>query len=268
MRELIIIRGAGDLASGVGHRLKKSGFRVIMLEIDKPTVIRRTVSFATALFTGETVVEGIKAVKTYGHKEALNLSATSVIPILIDPSGQSIKELKPDGVVDCILAKKNLGTSISMATAVVAVGPGFTAGVDAHAVIETKRGHYLGRVIWEGGAIPNTAVPGYIGGYSIERLIKAPAEGKVKVIKDIGELVKAGDPLCEIEGKYATAAIDGLLRGMIMDGSMVYEGMKIGDIDPRGESVDCHTISDKARSIGGGVLEALLGIFNVQENIK
>lgn len=262
MRELIIIRGAGDLASGVAHRLKKSGFRVIMLEIEKPTVIRRTVSYATAVFTGEIIVEGIKAVKVNSLEEAAAVSQTDMIPILIDSTGESIKALKPDGVVDCILAKKNLGTDIYMAPAVVAAGPGFTAGFDAHAVIETKRGHYLGRVIWDGAAIPNTGVPGDIGGYSKERLIKAPAGGQVKIIRDIGEMVKAGEPLCEIEGKYAFAAIDGLLRGMIMDGSLVYEGMKIGDIDPRGKEADCYTISDKARAIGGGVLEALLGIFD------
>ena len=262
MRELILIRGAGDLASGVGHRLKKSGFRVIMLEIENPTVIRRTVSFAAAVFTGETEIEGIKAVKANTYQEAAALSRTNMIPVLIDPMGESIKTLEPDGVVDCILAKKNLGTNIHMASAVVAAGPGFTAGIDAHAVVETKRGHDLGRVIWDGSAEPDTGTPGDIGGYSRERLIKSPAQGRVKIIRDIGTMVKAGDPLCEIEGKYALAAIDGLLRGMIFDGSQVYEGMKIGDIDPRGSKVDYRTISDKARAIGGGVLEALLSIFD------
>lgn len=262
MRELIIIRGAGDLASGVSHRLKKGGFRVIMLEIEKPTVIRKTVSFATAVFAGEAEIEGIKAVKADTYQEAAALSRTNIIPVLIDPTGESIKALKPDGVVDCILAKKNLGTNIHMAPAVVAAGPGFTAGIDAHAVVETNRGHYLGRVIWDGSAEPNTGTPGDIGGYSKERLIKAPAQGRVRIIRDIGSMVKAGDPLCEIEGKYALAAIDGLVRGMIIDGSQVYEGMKIGDVDPRGSKIDYRTISDKARAIGGGVLEALLSIFD------
>ena len=262
MREIVVIRGAGDIASGVGYRLKKSGFRVIMLEIEKPTVIRRTVSFATAVYKGETMVEDMKAVKVDTAEEALEKSKENLIPVLIDGEGKNIEIIKPAAVVDCILAKKNLGTNINMAPAVIGVGPGFTAGVDVHAVIETKRGHDLGRVIWKGSASPNTGIPGDIEGYSTERLIRATADGTLRIIKDIGQLVKRGDKLCEINGEFVTATIDGLIRGMIMDGSWVYKGMKIGDIDPRGDKVNCYTISDKARAVGGGVLEALLNILD------
>ncbi|NLM42969.1 MAG: EF2563 family selenium-dependent molybdenum hydroxylase system protein [Clostridiales bacterium] len=262
MREIVVIRGAGDIASGVGYRLKKSGFRVIMLEIDKPTVVRRTVSFASAIYKGETMVEDMKAIKVDTAKEALEISKENLIPVLVDKEGKSIEVIKPTAVVDCILAKKNLGTNINMAPAVIGVGPGFQAGVDVHAVVETKRGHDLGRVIWNGSAAPDTGIPGDIEGYSSERLIRATSEGRLKIIKDIGQIVKKGERLCEIDGEYVIAAIDGLLRGMIMDGSWVYKGMKIGDIDPRGNEVNCYTISDRARAVGGGVLEALLSILD------
>lgn len=261
MREKIIIRGAGDIASGVGHRLKRCGFKVIMLERDRPTVIRRTVSFASAVFTGKTEVEGIKGLLVKSIEEAEQMSNTNYIPLLIDPKGQSIGALKPDALVDCILAKKNLGTTLNMAPVVIGAGPGFCAGLDVHAVVETKRGHDLGKVIYSGSAAPDTKVPGSIEGFSFERLVRSPADGVVEVVRDIGHIVKIGDLICRVGEHEVKAAISGMVRGMIQNGELVYKGMKIGDIDPRGMEASCYTISDKARAVAGGVIEALLTIL-------
>lgn len=259
---MVLIKGAGDLATGIAYRLKKSGFHIVMTEIHKPTTVRRTVAFSQAVFDNEIVIEGIKGVKVNNINEIYEEIREGNIPIIIDEKADIIKELRPDVVVDAIIAKKNLGTSIEDAAIVIGVGPGFEAKVDCHLVVETKRGHYLGKVIEEGSAIPNTGVPGNIGGYTKERIIRASSNGKIKPVVAIGDFVKKGDIVAYIDGIEVLAEIDGIVRGMLQEGIEVFKGMKSGDIDPRCEKDHCFTISDKARSIGGGVLEAIMYMNN------
>lgn len=259
---MILIKGAGDLATGIAYRLNKSGFDIVMTEIDKPTTVRRTVAFSQAVFDNEILIEGIKGVKVNNINEIYKEINQGNIPIIIDEKAEIIKELKPDVVVDAIIAKKNLGTSIEDAPIVIGVGPGFEAKVDCHLVVETKRGHYLGKVIEEGSAIPNTGVPGNIGGYTKERIIRASSNGKIKPVVSIGDFVKKGDVVAYVDGVEVLAQIDGIVRGMLQEGIEVFKGMKSGDIDPRCEKDHCFTISDKARSIGGGVLEAIMYMKN------
>ncbi len=265
---MVLIKGAGDLATGIAYRLKKSGFDVVMTEIHKPTTVRRTVAFSQAVFDNEIVIEGIKGVKVNNINEIYEEIREGNIPIIIDEKAEIIKELRPDVVVDAIIAKKNLGTSIEDAPIVIGVGPGFEAKVDCHLVVETKRGHYLGKVIEEGSAIPNTGVPGNIGGYTKERIIRASSNGKIKPVVAIGDFIKKGDIVAYIDGIEVLAEIDGIVRGMLQEGIEVFKGMKSGDIDPRCEKDHCFTISDKARSIGGGVLEAIMYMSNNNLNLK
>lgn len=265
---MVLIKGAGDLATGIAYRLKKSGFDIVMTEIHKPTTVRRTVAFSQAVFDNEIVIEGIKGVKVNNINEIYEEIREGNIPIIIDEKAEIIKELRPDVVVDSIIAKKNLGTSIEDAPIVIGVGPGFEAKVDCHLVVETKRGHYLGKVIEEGSAIPNTGVPGNIGGYTKERIIRASSNGKIKPLVAIGDFVKKGDIVAYIDGIEVLAEIDGIVRGMLQEGIEVFKGMKSGDIDTRCEKDHCFTISDKARSIGGGVLEAIMYMSKNNLNLK
>ncbi|ABO48862.1 biotin/lipoyl attachment [Desulforamulus reducens MI-1] len=257
MNRLIVIKGAGDLATGIAHRLHCSGFSVVTTELPQPTVIRRTVSFAEAIYTGTVVVEGITAVKT-SMERTLQVVEEGKIPVVVDPTGVMIKQLQPWAVVDAILAKRNVGTQITDAPIVVGVGPGFTAGVDVHAVVESMRGHYLGRVIHAGQAIPNTGIPGELGGYAKERILRAPCAGVFRAERQISDLVSAGETVAWVNEQPVVVAISGVLRGLLKEGLSVEPDMKIGDVDPRCQPEHCFTISDKARSIGGGVLEALL----------
>ena len=295
---LIICRGAGDLATGIIHRLHRAGHRVIALETDYPAAIRRQVSFCEAVYDGSAVVEGVTArlvpaladaetdTETYSGENdtpAAHIASekwdSSVIeavleageiPLLIDPKGESIELLKPDVVVDAIIAKKNLGTTINMAPLVIGVGPGFTAGHDVHLVIESMRGHNLARIITDGMAQPNTGVPGNIAGFTSERVIHAPAAGYIHDVRKIGDIVQKGDEIARIypdkesydnalsEYVPVNATITGIIRGLIREGYYFREGFKIADIDPReSELTNCFTISDKARSIAGSVLEAV-----------
>ena len=265
---MVLIKGAGDLATGIAYRLKKSGFDIVMTEINKPTTVRRTVAFSQAVFDNEIVIEGIKGVKVNNINEIYEEIREGNIPIIIDENAEIIKELSPDVVVDAIIAKQNLGTSIEDAPIVIGVGPGFEAKVDCHLVVETKRGHYLGKVIEEGSAIPNTGVPGNIGGYTKERIIRASSNGKIKPVVAIGDFVKKGDIVAYIDGVEVLSEIDGIVRGMLQEGIEVFKGMKSGDIDPRCEKDHCFTISDKARSIGGGVLEAIMYMNNNNLNLE
>lgn len=261
-RDLVIIRGAGDIASGISHRLHRSGFKVVMLETDSPTVIRRTVSFAEAIFSESTEVEGIIAERANDIKDVWSIICHNKIPVLIDKSCDSIKVLQPFAVVDAILAKRNLGTHLKMAPIVIGCGPGFVAGNDVKAVVETKRGHDLGRVIFSGAAQPNTGVPGVIGGYGKERVMHSPAAGIYKIEKEIGDMVEVGDILGYVGETSVLATLSGVLRGQLKNGLVVPKGLKIADIDPRGNKEHCFSISDKARAIGGGVLEAICFFSN------
>lgn len=274
MREkLVIIRGAGDLATGVAQSLYEAGFRLLLLEVEKPSAIRRQVALCEAVYDGTAVVENLTCCRCRSLAEVRKVWEGEVIPLLVDPEGASIAALKPWAVVDAILAKKNLGTNRRMARHTVALGPGFTAGVDVDAVIETKRGHQLGRIIWQGTAIANTGIPGLIAGYGKERVIHSQQAGFVYGLVHIGDKVKKGQPMAvlteepipsgvavtECMGTPILASLTGFVRGLIRDGYQVPPGFKIADIDPRDdERENCFTISDKARSLGGAVLTALL----------
>lgn len=259
MKEIVIVRGGGDIASGVIQKLYRCGFKVLVLEIENPTCIRRAVSFSEALFEDEIEVEGIKSVRVRNLEEIEDAWKNNKVPVIVDPKGSYINLLKPKAVVDGILAKKNLGTYINMAPITIALGPGFEAGKDVDVVIETNRGHNLGRLIFNGEAQADTGAPGNIGGYTKERVIYSPCDGVINNIREIGDIVKKEEPLAYVGDYIVRATIDGVLRGIIRNSSKVYEGLKIADIDPRlEERKNCFTISDKARTIGGGVLEALI----------
>lgn len=254
----VLIRGAGDIASGIALRLHRAGMQVVMTDLPAPTAIRRTVCFSQAILLGEMTVEDVTARRADSVEEAESLLRRGLIPVLADPDCACRAQLRPDALVDTILAKRNLGTKIDDAPVVVGIGPGFTAGEDCHAVIETMRGHTLGRVIYSGRAIPNTNVPGLIGGFAGERVLRAPADGAFRSVRRIGDLVKAGDVAGYVSGEPMVCTIDGVLRGLIADGIPVRKGMKSGDVDPRGNVENCYTVSDKATAVGGGVLEAIL----------
>ena len=255
---LILVKGAGDLATGTAVRLYRAGFQVVMTDIAQPTAVRRTVAFSQCIYDGQTTVEGITARKAENRDQVRDILAAGEIPVLVDPQAAILAQLPFMVVVDAILAKKNLGTTISDAPIVLALGPGFTAGTDCHGVIETKRGHDLGRLILEGSAIPNTGVPGDVGGYTKERIIRAPADGPFEPVAQIGQQVNLGDVVAKVNGIPVTAQLTGIVRGMLPAGTPVTAGMKSGDIDPRCEVRHCFTVSDKARAIGGGVLEGIL----------
>lgn len=259
---LVLIKGAGDLASGVAHRLYRCGFVPVMTELPEPLVIRRTVAFAEAVYSREMTVEGVRAVLAKTPEEALELRDQGVIPVIADAAGEAVRTLRPMVLVDAIIAKRNTGTRLSDAPVVIALGPGFYAGGDTHAVVETQRGHHLGRVIWEGAAIPNTGEPGDVQGYSHERLLRAPADGTFTACRSIGDEVVAGEIVGHVDNRPVQSRINGMLRGLIKDGIKVTGGLKIGDVDPRLEREYCYTISDKARAVAGGVLEAMLHLHN------
>ena len=256
-RRLVVVRGAGDLATGTIIRLHNAGYNCISLEIPNPTVIRRTVSFADVVYEGTKTIEGVECRLAKDIDEALDILKLGSVPLFIDPEGEIIEKLKPGVVVDAIIAKKNLGTRVGMAPFVVALGPGFTAGVDADVVIETMRGHKLGRLIYEGRAMENTGTPGLIGGKGKERVIHSSRAGVFKGNREIGDIVEEGDIVAYVDDEPQFTTISGRLRGLLHDGLYVQEHFKIADVDPRGEETDHTTVSDKARALGGAVLEAI-----------
>lgn len=262
MSNLVIVKGGGDIATGIAHRLHQSNFSVVILEIAKPTVVRRTVAFAQAVIQNSPMtVEGVTG-KLATLDEVPEVLSSSQIPVLVTSAPSATKQfidtLKPAAVVDAIIAKRNIGTEITDAPVVIGVGPGFTAGTDVHAVVETMRGHDLGRVIYQGNAIENTGIPGEVGGFTLERLIKAPVAGIFNGCREIGDMVTADEVVGYIGTTPVKVAISGVLRGLLQSGLAVEKGMKLGDVDPRCRQEHCFTISDKARAVGGGVLEALL----------
>ena len=264
-KQKIIVRGGGDLATGVVQKFYRSGFKVLILETQTPTAIRRGAALCEAIYDGVARVEDVECRKINAVDECEDCWQENLVPLLIDPDGKSIKDIKPDAVIDAIIAKKNLGTTIDMASITIALGPGFEAGKDVHAVIETKRGNDLGLLILKGCAEPDTGIPGEIAGESLRRVIYAPAEGVITHIKQIGSIVEQGESLFTIDnirpngmGARSTkiqATMSGLLRGSIREGLWVHKGMKIADIDPRTD-INWQAISDKARSLGGAALEA------------
>ena len=258
--KLAVIRGAGDIATGIAIRLFQSGFRVLMLDVAKPTAIRRSVAFAQAAFDGQTSVEGVVARLAPDVRTAMGAISRGEIPLLVDPEAAFLDEIKPRFLIDAILAKINLGTRKDMAPITIALGPGFTAGVDCDAVIETNRGHYLGRVIEDGPAQANTGIPGEVAGHSDRRVVRAPCSGVLHCQVALGDLVLEGQLLGQVGETPVLAPLGGMVRGLLHDGLSVTEGFKIGDIDPRGAKADYLSISDKARAVAGGVLEAMLSL--------
>ncbi|HEU5383228.1 MAG TPA: selenium-dependent molybdenum cofactor biosynthesis protein YqeB [Ktedonobacteraceae bacterium] len=259
---LVAVKGAGDLATGVIHRLVRSGFPVIATELPQPTVLRRTVAFAEAVPLGQTTVEGITAQRVTSAQTIQAILTRHEVPVLVDPDGTLLREVQPYVLIEATLAKRNSGLSIADAPIVIALGPGYEVGRDAHAVVETNRGHNLGRVYLQGTAEPDTGIPGTIDGYSHERLLRAPCAGTLYSKREIGSTIQAGETVALVTANESSmpinATISGVVRGLIRDGLTVHTGMKVGDIDPRAIRAHCFTISDKARAVAGGVLEAVL----------
>lgn len=259
---LILIRGAGDLASGVAHRLIRSGFSVVMTDTEQPTTVRCTVAYSRAIYAGETTLEGVRGRLAHSPEEALAITRRGEAAVLVDPDMDCLGKLRPDALVDAVIAKYNMGTTIQDAPIVIALGPGFTAGEDCHAVVETKRGHTLGSVIYHGSAIPNTGVPGNVGGFTSERILRSPCDGVFQPVVSIGSMVHKGDVAATVNGEPVLSNLDGVVRGLLPAGTPVTKGLKSGDVDPRGIREYCYTISDKARAIAGGVLEAILHLHH------
>jgi xanthine dehydrogenase accessory factor len=262
---LVILRGGGDLATGAAARLHRAGFPLIVLELPEPLVVRRSVALASAVNDGEMAVEDLRARRVGSAAAAAELALTGAIPVLVAPELEPVLAVLPrpaQVVVDARVAKRNLDTRRGQAPLVVALGPGFTADADCDAVVETMRGHGLGRVIWQGAALPNTGAPGIIGGRGAERVLRAPTAGRTEWQRAIGDLVAEGDILGHIAGEPVVAPFAGVVRGLIAPGTSVTAGMKVGDVDARGDVAACFQISDKALAIGGGVLEAVLTWLN------
>ncbi len=250
---IVVVRGGGDLATGAAWRLKRAGFPLIVCELERPLTVRRTVAFSTAVLEGSIEVEGVRAVRA-GLEEALELARSARVPVVVSPE---LPAIGADVVVDARVAKRNLDTTVRDGPLVVALGPGFQAGIDCHAVVETMRGPHLGRVLWSGHATPNTGTPGTVEGRGRERVLRAPATGTVHWRTRIGEIVPAASVVGEVASVAVRAPFPGVVRGLIADGARVHHGSKIGDVDPRADT-DCDEISDKALAVGGGVLEAIL----------
>lgn len=259
----VLIRGAGEMATGVAHGLARAHFRVCLTEIAQPQAVRRGVSFCEAIYDGEKEVEGITAKLVAEASQIAGVWAEGKLPLLVDPQSQVRSFLRLDVVVDAILAKRNLGTGLDWAPLVIGLGPGFQAGRDVHMVVETNRGHNLGRLFLKGEAEPNTGVPGNIGGFAEERVLRAPQEGVFRHNgRQIGDLVEAGETLAHVGQAPVLASIRGVLRGLLREGLPVTKGMKVGDVDARAKREHCFTISDKARAIAGGVLEGIMVFYN------
>lgn len=254
----VLVRGGGEMASGIAYRLHLCHMKVVITETPAPTTVRRTVAFAEAVYQGSQTIEGVEAVKVSAPEEAYRVWERGAIPLFVDPDASMRAVLRPAVVVDSIMAKRTTGTDKSYAPIVVAVGPGFTAGVDVHAVVESNRGHNLGRVLWQGRAEPDTGIPAPVAGYTDQRVLRVPRSGRFRALREIGDQVDAGEVVAQVDGLPIEAQIKGVLRGLLKDGIAVEEGIKAGDIDPRGKREYCYAVSDKARAIAGGVLEAIL----------
>ncbi|MHB1525955.1 MAG: selenium-dependent molybdenum cofactor biosynthesis protein YqeB [Candidatus Dormibacteria bacterium] len=255
---LVGVRGAGDLATGVIHRLRRAGFQVVATELPQPTVLRRTVAFASAVWEGRMEVEEVTAVRVDGRDAMAAALGRGQVAIVVDPDAELLLGLRPQVLIDATMVKRNCGTLRTDAPVVIALGPGFTAGDDVDAVIETNRGHDLGRVLLRGTALPDTGIPAPVGGHAANRVLRAPRAGRFLGCQQIGEAVAAGATVATVEGEPVISGIAGILRGLLHDGVEVTGNMKVGDVDPRAIPSHCFTISDKARAVGGGVLEAIL----------
>ena len=256
----VLIKGGGEIATAVAHKLHRCGFKVVITEIERPSMVRRKVCFANCIYEKTWSVEGVTSVLINNYSDIENQLDMGRIPVIIDAACKTKNYMNPSIIIDGILAKKNLGTSINDASMVIGLGPGFIAGFDVHSVIETQRGHDLGRVILKGSAALDTGIPGDILGYNVERVLRAPAPGITKNVLEIGCLVEKDDVICEVNGIPVSTSIKGVVRGLIQEGIQVNKNDKIGDIDPRCIIQYCNTISDKGRCIAGGVLEAIYSL--------
>lgn len=257
----VLLRGGGDLASGVAWRLRQCGFKVAISEINQPLAVRRTVSFCEAVYEKETEVEGVGALCIHDAGEVFAVWEKGRIPVMVDPDAESRHAIQPHVLIDAILAKRNLGTTMSHAPLVIALGPGFEAGKDAHYVVETNRGHCLGRLLTSGSAQADTGIPGPVLGITSKRVLRAPADGLWESSKNIGDLLQKGETVGGVDDRTVRSEIEGVLRGLIRPGILVTQGQKIGDVDPRGDRSSCFTISEKALAIAGGALEGILRAF-------
>ncbi len=255
----VLIRGGGEMASGIAHRLHCCHMKVIITEVASPTAVRRTVAFAEAVFEGHQIIEGVTARLAQSNADVEAAWNRGEIPVVVDPQAAVRRRINPAVIIDAIMAKRNCGTKLVDAPLVIGIGPGFSAGVNVHAVVESNRGYRLGRVIRQGEAEPDTGVPAAVAGHALERVLRVPKNGVFRALRAIGDVVDAGEKVGEVAGEMISAPIPGLIRGMIRTGVQVKLGMKAGDIDPRLERGYCYEISDKARAIAGGVLEAILG---------
>ncbi len=262
---LVLLRGGGDLATGVAARLWRSGFQVVVAEIEQPLAVRRLVSLAEAVYEGEAEVEDLRGRRAEDVAAVHKVLGEGSIPVLVDPTAESRHELAPAAIVDARMTKSAPYLPLNSASLMIGLGPGFTAGADVHAVVETNRGHRMGRVFWEGSAQPDTGLPDSVDGHDVERVLRAPADGKFEPTVEIGSLVASGAPLAEINGVALNAPFDGAVRGLLHGGLEVDKGAKVGDLDPRGDLSICSLISDKSLAVGGGVLEALLSQEAIRE---
>ncbi|MGH2582601.1 MAG: selenium-dependent molybdenum cofactor biosynthesis protein YqeB [Anaerolineales bacterium] len=263
----VVIRGGGDLASGVALRLHRAGIRVAILELEKPLAVRRTVSFAEAVFSGSVEIEGVRGRKAADANQGEGFAKGGQIPVLVDPDGAQLAALSPTAIIDARMTKKPPVNAFDERALLVGLGPGFVAGENCEAVVETVRGHSLGRVFWEGSAQPDTGVPGTIASYNLDRVLRAPADGNVKAAAEIGDKLREGQMIARVGEAQLKAPFDGVLRGLVHPSLNVHKGMKIGDVDPRNDPSYCWRVSDKALAIGGGVLEALLMRLEIRQQL-
>ena len=258
---IVLIRGGGDLASGVAFRLYKAGFRIVIAELPKPLTVRRLASFSEAIYTGEVMLEGITAKRVNEIDDplwVLQLLSKGRIPVMVDPDGKSIQAVHPTVIVDARMLKIPPEALRHTARLYIGLGPGFIGGANCHAAIETQRGPWLGRVLWDGPAQSDSGVPESIGNVHSERVLYAPSDGTMVAMKTIGEIVQEGEVVAEINNQPVIAPFKGILRGLIHPDVVIQKGMKIGDMDPRNDPILCNHVSDKALAVGGGVLEAIL----------
>jgi len=264
----VMVKGGGDLGTGVAWRLHRCGFQVLVTDIAQPTAIRRTVAFASAIYDGYVTIENVVGRLVETQDEVSRCWSARQVAVMVDQESRILPQLKPDVLVDAIVAKHNLGTKIDDAPVVIALGPGFTVVEDCHAVVETNRGHNLGRVIWQGSAEPNTGIPGTVDGENSRRILKAPADGDFHPVRQIGDMVRAGEIVAYVDNLPIQAQLDGIVRGLLHADLSIKTGMKVGDIDQRAVFSHCYTISDKSLAVAGGVLEAILTMRNLLDNLQ
>jgi xanthine dehydrogenase accessory factor len=267
MSFIVLLRGGGDIASGVALRLVHAGFSVVITELPRPMTVRRLVSFAQAVYDGQITVEDVAARRVSGPEDALQSLAEGILPILVDPQAETAAKLQPAVLVDGRMTKQPSDSTREAASLVIGLGPGFVAGVNCHAVVETNRGHALGRLIWEGPVEADTRVPEIVGGRGAERVLRSPADGVLVAYARIGEMIEEGQSVASVDGKSVLAPFRGILRGLIYPGLEVNKGLKIGDVDPRLEPDYSRLVSDKALAVGGGVLEAILSRPDLRSNL-